>query len=467
MGKRGWIITVSVIFALAVITRFSLLSLRPLHHDEGVNFWFTNQIMSTGHFAYDPNNYHGPLFFFAIFLSFLVLGVSEFSLRLPAALFGLALVISPLLLRGRKDAWAIPAAGFLLLSPSLVYYSRYAIHEMALVFFSCVAVLLAIRILETRRLDLLPLLSVTMALLLATKETAILMLPILGLLAIVHWRRLWEAFSRPGSLEVVFLSAALFMLVYVMFYSSFFTYRRGVWDSFQGLMPWLSRGVQGAGHDKPWYYFANMLYQYELPLLLLGAAGLWYAWKSVAGRGIALWFIFSAVVYSVIDYKTPWLVINITAPLCILAAIGLTGLSSRWVKGFGFAASAGYLAVMALAFSFILPWQASNPYAYVHTDGDTLRLVRDIAEVAAGRKLSILVKSNEYWPLPFYLRDYAAEYFDPGTDAAAWSRFDAVVLKDTPDTTSMLPETGYQYRHYRLRDGVNLILAVPVHAGSS
>ncbi len=35
----------------------------------GVNGWFADQMTRLGHFRYDPNNYHGPLHFYAVFLS--------------------------------------------------------------------------------------------------------------------------------------------------------------------------------------------------------------------------------------------------------------------------------------------------------------------------------------------------------------------------------------------------------------
>ena len=57
------------ILALAAALRVALLDIKPPHFDEGVNGWFVDQMTRNGYFRYDPTNYHGPLHFYAVFLS--------------------------------------------------------------------------------------------------------------------------------------------------------------------------------------------------------------------------------------------------------------------------------------------------------------------------------------------------------------------------------------------------------------
>ena len=80
-----------VLISLILISRLVFLDIRPLHSDESVNYFFAENILNGMGFFYDPFNYHGPLYFFMIALSFFYLGISEFSLRFPAAVFGIVL----------------------------------------------------------------------------------------------------------------------------------------------------------------------------------------------------------------------------------------------------------------------------------------------------------------------------------------------------------------------------------------
>ena len=53
------------ILLIAVALRFHDLSLRPFHHDEGVNGFFLTRLLREGIFKYDPSNYHGPTLYYA------------------------------------------------------------------------------------------------------------------------------------------------------------------------------------------------------------------------------------------------------------------------------------------------------------------------------------------------------------------------------------------------------------------
>jgi predicted membrane-bound mannosyltransferase len=81
------------ILALAASLRLAVLDIKPAHFEEGVNGWFADQIRQTGYFRYDPTNYHGPLHFYAVFLS-KHSSVAVWALRLPAILASLLAVWS-------------------------------------------------------------------------------------------------------------------------------------------------------------------------------------------------------------------------------------------------------------------------------------------------------------------------------------------------------------------------------------
>ena len=101
------------------------LGSRAFHHDESIHGWFTFQLAYQGDYKYDPV-YHGPVQYFMVAAAFRLLGDSDFSARLPAALGGVGLVAMAMLLRARFGRGAAFASGVLLaLSPNLLYFTRF------------------------------------------------------------------------------------------------------------------------------------------------------------------------------------------------------------------------------------------------------------------------------------------------------------------------------------------------------
>ncbi|RME61979.1 MAG: TIGR03663 family protein, partial [Candidatus Dadabacteria bacterium] len=129
-------ITISLIIIIGILLRIIDLSYRPLHHDEsihgidGYNFWRNPQTLF---YKYDPT-YHGPLLYYLLRLSFSIFGDSEFALRFPIAILGIALIFTPFFF---QKYFSKPALMLLLvlfsLSPSLIYWSRFARHDMLVV----------------------------------------------------------------------------------------------------------------------------------------------------------------------------------------------------------------------------------------------------------------------------------------------------------------------------------------------
>lgn len=448
-----------VLLFLALLTRLALLNFRPLHHDEGVNYFFASQILEFGKFSYDPLNYHGPLYFFSIFLSFIILGVSEFSLRLPAALFGILTTQLPYFFRFYKNSFSPhTAALFFTLSPSLLYYSRYSIHETALVFFTLLTLFIFTLILDKKEVHLLPYFALSLALLLTIKETAVITIFALMLIGLIQLDdikklKLWE------NSVYVSLSLLLFVFLYFALYSAFFTNLEGFVQSFRGFLPWMERGFQDTGHFKPWHYYLLLISQYELPLFLLALAGIWYSRKNLFLRNVAILFFSHLIIYSSIKYKMPWIVINITAPMAILAAAGLYSLPlRRSIKKAAFGASILYLGASAVFTNALYPWQKINKFAYVHTHKDTVRLV-DMVQDIAPPDSDILIASNEYWPLPFYFHGNKTQYLSniASLNVEDYPTFEIFIMQNEIFSSSKIPE-GFMVKKFQLREGVILYL---------
>src|SRR5881394_4060347 len=135
LAETGW--TPWLILGLAVFLRFFLLGIKPPHFDEGINGWFVDQMMKTGFYKYDPTNYHGPLHFYVLLLSQTLFGRNLIALRLPVVLVSigcvwLTLKYEPFVGRTASRLAALAMA----VSPGFVFYGRYSIHEVWILFFT-------------------------------------------------------------------------------------------------------------------------------------------------------------------------------------------------------------------------------------------------------------------------------------------------------------------------------------------
>jgi DNA-binding beta-propeller fold protein YncE len=163
-----------VIIAIAIISRFWDLGARVMSHDESLHTYFSNNLASGKGFAHTPLM-HGPFLFHITALSYFLFGASDFTSRIPPALFGVALVALPYLFRrwlGR--AGALAAAFGLLISPSILYHARYIRQEEFVLVWTLLTVLCVFRYLVTQKSGWLIGLAVVLALHITDKSTAFL-----------------------------------------------------------------------------------------------------------------------------------------------------------------------------------------------------------------------------------------------------------------------------------------------------
>src|SRR6516225_11426562 len=135
MLKRQYLIP-TLILLLAAVFRLAFLDIKPPHFDEGINGWFCDQMLKNGYYSYDPNNYHGPLHFYVLFVSLASFGRNLWALRLPVVLVSLFSIFWIFLYRpffGRTICCLASLA--MAVSPGFIFYNRYSIHESWLVFF--------------------------------------------------------------------------------------------------------------------------------------------------------------------------------------------------------------------------------------------------------------------------------------------------------------------------------------------
>jgi uncharacterized protein (TIGR03663 family) len=575
-------LVVLAIVGVGLITRVVDLGVRAMHHDESLHATFSWYFAEGRGYTHNPLM-HGPFLFHVTAASFKLFGDSEVTARLPMALAGVAVIATPLLLRRTLGGLGtVAVATFLLVSPSLLYFSRFARNDIFMALWTVLIVAAIWRYREDGRLRWLLVVAAALALSFTTKETTYLTVAVLLVYlevalaselitqhSLVHgrlegWRRviawavllpgawlvaaLWRPlarlrlrlafFARPrdadliiviGTLTVPQLAAAvqapltaagvdvsgdterwigaaalsllfvgsaaigllwrwrawllvmaLFLLITVPLFTSFFTNLNGVGTGFWGSLDyWLAQQDVQRGNQPPFYYLM-MLPIYEL-MVLAGAlaGGLWLVWR---GDGLAKlllwWFAGTLFALSIAAEKMPWLTVHLALPLALLAghALGaavpaaLRALSTASTASLrpiaGGAAAGGVLAAGLLLFALTLRTGVDvtyrhgdtpvEPLIYTQTTPEVPRLAVDIERAVTGDEgapsVVIDTSSSLSWPWAWYLRDLRVLYAEPETLRAGNFEEGAVLIVATSTLATTDPlrdryEPAVRYRH--------------------
>ncbi len=140
------LIMVGMVIA-SLTLRLIWLGDRPLHHDESLHATYSWYLMgrSNPEYHYDPMM-HGPLQFHMMAFFYWIFGSSPFSARLWSVTAGTALVAAPWLLRRQLGRWPVFALmGMLAISPTTLYFSRFAREDMQFALFTFLMVATMIR----------------------------------------------------------------------------------------------------------------------------------------------------------------------------------------------------------------------------------------------------------------------------------------------------------------------------------
>ena len=158
------------LFVVAAVLRFWDLGSRMIHHDESLHATYSWYLYIGRGYRHDPMM-HGPWQFTAMALSYFLFGVSEASARAPHAIFGSVLAILPFFLRRYLGRTGAAVAGvFLALSPSFLYFTRFAREDAFVVTWTMVMAIAIIRYLDERKPFQLYLLAAALSLGFSTKE---------------------------------------------------------------------------------------------------------------------------------------------------------------------------------------------------------------------------------------------------------------------------------------------------------
>ena len=336
----------------------------------------------------------------------------------------------------------------------------------------------------------------------------------------------WGMFvERAGGAEkfIVWLviAFAIFLLINILFYSSFFkNWPQGVYDSINTFKFWTKTGE--TAHVHPFLTYVWWLILQESPVLLLGIVGaLVVLLRPVkpAKLFVAFWAFGLMAAYSLIKYKTPWLALNFVVPLALISGVAVEWLYDRlaeWQLGqvpriFAIVVVLlvllGPVPFLAGRFERVMRetdllkrdvlknaltekprWKTLIPgyqtidlnfinydnddryyvYVYAHTRRETLAMLEHIDQLSRrtrqGGQMGITIVSPDYWPLPWYLRNYNRVGYhgriSPSTEP--------VIIASAGQAEEVQATYGDRYRQvhsgfnlagsFTLRPGVDLLL---------
>ena len=238
---------------------------------------------------------------------------------------------------------------------------------------------------------------------------------------------------RPGHLVLAIIGA---IVVWGLFFSSFFKNPAGLIDSFRTYAIYFERAGRNQFHIHPWYYYLQLLIYSrggmeptwtEGFVVVMAVVGLIFiiSGRNVLGldanllKFIAGYTVIMTVVYSAIPYKTPWCLLSFYQGMILLAAVAVVSIlkslrlvMSRIIMAAFFIVFMADLCLQGYMSGRFFNIELGNPYVYAHPTKDVLTIARRVEEVSraypAGRDMPVWVvcPDGDYWPLPWYLRSF-------------------------------------------------------------
>jgi predicted membrane-bound mannosyltransferase len=184
---------------------------------------------------------------------------------------------------------------------------------------------------------------------------------------------------------------------------------------------------------------------------------------------MALFSILMMLIFSIMPYKTPWNILSSYFGLILLAGFGCIEVLNSFNKGMMrktiliiMIAAALSLITQVIYTIYKYPSHPSNPYVYGHTSSDVFHIIDRINKVSEmnpeGKELlvQVICSNDDYWPLPWYLREY--------NQVGWWNKIDSntplsPLMVVSPDLKELLvkkmyvePKPGEKYLYVPLFD---------------
>lgn len=481
-----------LIALIGLAVRLPQLGARPMHTDEAVNAYIVGQLLAGEPFTYDPRDRHGPALAVLALPIARLQGAKSFSelteseLRLTSVVAG---TITILLFGVAVEPFGfipcVVAALLFAVAPLPVYYDRDFIHESLFCAATLGFILSGWRAFRTCSIGHAALAGACAALMLTTKETAVLHFGTLAVAALAY--RVWNLRGkrvagslRPGSslrLRLLLAAVGAFTVIVATLFTWFGRNGRGLLDLLR-MVPNVLARASGQGHEKPFWYYGQLLTGGWSGGVILAAAcfGLFIILRKRDAspfQWLTYYAVLIAAIYSFIPYKTPWLLLNIWLPLTLFAGVAAELLWRGAAKLWRWPVAVSVFCILAAVASvliahdtrlrvFLLPADESNPYAYAQTSDDILGLPTEIAEMARRSGISnprIAVIASDPWPLPWYLRQFhEVGFWQPGQQVE-----DADFFVTSTEAADRYADRlgGFRPEFFGVRPGVLVLLWLP------
>ncbi len=424
------------LLTLSALLRFLFLEMKASHFDEGVYGFFVQEIWRKGFFPYDPSNFHGPIYYYALQISEQIFGRGLFAFRFMSGVFSILTVYHTWRLNkffGEVAVWAAIAVAF---SPSAVFYSRYAMHESLFILLQVLFIHQIYELKSELKLSTACKLGLYAGLCFATKETTIIFLFCIlfsiFLAELIPWPKTFKLRPRIGLISVVSFLSLSATIVFV--FSCFGAEPNRIADFFKAYSFWTKTGVEHlSGHEKPFGYWYDLLVRYEWPALIgLLVSPFLLLFGSKNSRLFSFFALGTLLAYSIIPYKTPWCILGIVWPFCLLFGFALTELRSyAFFKNIAIRATAltklqharsnaisSFLAIVvclislgfAIQLNFFRFHAVKEPYVYVQSSAD-INIVSNLIKQRVqlfpeDLNMNILIALKASWPFPWLLADF-------------------------------------------------------------
>ena len=421
----GWI----AVAITAIFLRVHNLGDNPVHFDEATGACILGQALSGENTIFDPKHFHGPWLRESTIPIARLRGENDWyslsveTLRLSPALAGCLLCLTPLLWNGiLRPRSALAAGALLATSPLAVFYSRIYIHESWLALFGMLSCAAIYRFLKSPSLGNSLFAGISIGLMFATKESFVVYIIswAIGGFFLLLFQTKKVARTNIESYLKPFISLCFWtLLISAIFYTDHFRNPAAYVDAFRTFFVYETT----AGHAKPFTYYLHLLLWPKQALGLIWTEGLVaiIAIMTIAfslsnkpytgvARFIGIAFAVQFLIYSCINYKTPWLILLSWAHVCLCAGLLFQSFSQfTRVKRI----------LLSILFIITLAWQiqqsiratgdnandARNPYVYVPSSRDLTNLPRWLESLSAITHIrGVAVVGNSSWPLPWYLR---------------------------------------------------------------
>ena len=419
LAENEW--TPWIIVGLAAFLRFFLLGIKPPHFDEGINGWFVDQTLHNGFYKYDPTNYHGPLHFYVLLLSQTLFGRNVIALRLPVVLVSigcvwLTLKFEPFVGRVVSRLAALAMA----VSPGFVFYGRYSIHEVWILFFTMLFFIGLFGLWKSGSVTYLWCAGMGITGMILSKETYILHVAC-AIIAVgvcyfsTYFFKLDDAERTEQTWTYVDLAMVIGtgIALIVAFYSGFFFHWTGVRGIFEAYKPWFKTGSEGHGHEKPWPYWLNLIARYEWPILGGVVVSLFaIRFKNMALRYLAIYGVGTLMAYSIVKYKTPWCIISFIWPFTFIfgAATLIIPAAYRTITYLVSAVMLTGSLLYCVWLNYFRCTTDTEPYVYVQTYNDIFKFTDPLIQLAhsdprAYQLVGHIIRPSPY-PLPWILGEF-------------------------------------------------------------